>query len=382
MRLDTVRAALFDIDGTLVDSNDAHARTWVDAFGEAGYDVPFARIRPLIGMATSKIFEALGIDAGDDVRTSIADRRRRLFLEREAPHLHAFAGARALVEAFVQRGITCVVASSASPAERDTLLRIADVADAFAQAVDPDEAGSGKPDPDLVRAALAHAGVSAGEAVMIGDTRYDVESAARAGVMSVALRCGGSDPASLAHADAVYDDPAELADAVRSSDRAAATSGTGGVRESRGMEQSSFGSLTGRAVAATRDFLTRQFETQTHALGAQISRSAGDLNAVAGSLRSSATMSAAAPVAQWASDGIASVGTYLERTPAATLISDFEALARERPAAVVASAATLGFVAARIVKSTSFTRSHGDTATFSDRVAPAAPVVPSGVSHE
>jgi len=209
-------AVLFDVDGTLIDSNDAHARAWVAAFAEAGYAVPFERVRPLIGMGGDRLIPALVPGLSDDREPgrSIAARRGAIFTERELGAIRPTRGARELLAAVRSRGARVVVATSAKRDELDSLLARGDLGPLVDVASTSDDADASKPAPDIVEAALAKAGVAARDAVMAGDTTYDIEAAHRAGVACVALRCGGNDPATLRDAEAVYDDPAGLSDAL------------------------------------------------------------------------------------------------------------------------------------------------------------------------
>jgi HAD superfamily hydrolase (TIGR01549 family) len=210
------RAVLFDVDGTLIDSNDAHARAWVAALAEAGYDVPFARIRPLIGMGGDKILPEVAPGTSDDAEPgkTILRRRLEIFKQRELDRLQPTRGARELLEAVRARGARVVIATSAKRAELDNLLARGDLRPLVDVESTSDDASNSKPDPDIIAAALRKAGVEANEAVMVGDTRYDVEAAHHANVVCVALLCGGSDRATLREADAIYSDPAELTTAL------------------------------------------------------------------------------------------------------------------------------------------------------------------------
>ena len=209
-------AVLFDIDGTLIDSNDAHARAWSAAFAEAGFAIPFDRIRPLIGMGGDRVLPALveGLSVDTEPGASIAAARGRIFVERELHAVQAMRGAPALLEAVWARGARVVVATSAKRGELDLLLAQGGLGRLIDVASTSDDADASKPAPDIVAAALKKAGIAPENAVMVGDTRYDIEAAHRAGVACVALRCGGSDPAALRNGEAVYDDPAELAAAL------------------------------------------------------------------------------------------------------------------------------------------------------------------------
>jgi HAD superfamily hydrolase (TIGR01509 family) len=206
------KAVLFDIDGTLIDSNDAHARAWVAALAEAGHEVPFERVRPLIGMGGDRVLPELVPGLADDTEPgkSITKRRLEIFKERELPHLRPTRGARELLAAVRARGARVVMATSAKGAELDDLLAVGDFKPFVEDAATSDDADASKPAPDIVTASLKKAGVAASEAVMVGDTKYDVEASHKAGVACVALLCGGNPRETLSAADAVYADPAEL----------------------------------------------------------------------------------------------------------------------------------------------------------------------------
>jgi HAD superfamily hydrolase (TIGR01509 family) len=208
----SARGLLLDIDGTLLDSNDAHAESWVEIFRRHGLEIPFERVRPLIGKGGDKLLpEVTGIGAQSPRGKKMSAERRKLFLEEYLPGVGPTKGARKLVEAAKAAGLKVVIATSSSGEELDALLEQAEVADLIERATSADD-GASKPDPDIVRAALRQGGLAPGEAVMVGDTPYDIEAAGRSGVKAIALRCGGWwNDAALAGAIAIYDDPAALA---------------------------------------------------------------------------------------------------------------------------------------------------------------------------
>jgi phosphoglycolate phosphatase-like HAD superfamily hydrolase len=204
-------AVLFDIDGTLVDSNDAHAHAWVKAFAEAGVDVDYNKVRCAIGMGGDKLMPAVAsVEEETPLGKRIADRRGEVFKKDYLPHLRAFRDGDALVRVVGARGLKAVAASSAKRDELEALLKIAGAASLLDDSASSDDAEQSKPDPDIVHAGLQKAGVEAGHAVMIGDTPYDIEAASRAGVSAIAFRCGGWNDASLHGAIAIYDGPWDL----------------------------------------------------------------------------------------------------------------------------------------------------------------------------
>lgn len=205
------RAVLFDVDGTLVDSNDAHAHAWQQALRAHGIDVALHEVRPLIGMGGDKVMPRLTGQAEDsNIGTQIAERRRQIFTEDHLPQLKPFPDAAALVASLRARGYRTVAASSAKGEELERLLDVAGATTHFDATTSSDDADASKPDPDIIVAALARAEVAPEAAIMIGDTPYDIEAAARAGVRCIAFRCGGWSDDDLAGALAIYDGPADL----------------------------------------------------------------------------------------------------------------------------------------------------------------------------
>jgi HAD superfamily hydrolase (TIGR01509 family) len=208
--LESMNTVLLDVDGTLIDSNDAHAQAWVDALAAAGHAVPFERVRSLIGKGGDKLlWETVGIESDAEIGKRIDQDRSRRF-KQSLPNLQPFPGARALLQRMYDDGLRLVAASSAKNEELHALLEIVG-ADFFLYGqTSSDDADNSKPDPDIVQAALRRAHAQPSEACLLGDTPYDVEAAARAGVATVALRCGGWSDAELEGAVAIFADAAEV----------------------------------------------------------------------------------------------------------------------------------------------------------------------------
>ncbi|HYH82293.1 MAG TPA: HAD family hydrolase [Longimicrobium sp.] len=205
------RAVILDVDGTLIDTNDAHAHAWVDVCHEFGYEVAFGHVRRMIGMGGDRVLPSLtGVDEESETGERINARRGEIFREKYLPSCQPFPRARELLERFRDEGLELVVATSASKGDMGALLKAAGVADLVDAKTSSADAESSKPAPDIVQAALANAGCEPSEAVMLGDTPYDVEASGRAGVRCVALRCGGWDDDALSAAVAIYQDPADL----------------------------------------------------------------------------------------------------------------------------------------------------------------------------
>ncbi len=205
-------AAILDVDGTLVDSNDAHARAFLDAAEELGLEVPpFDEVWRRIGKGGDKLIpEVWGFSAESEQGKKLDERKGEIFRERHLPELEPTRGARALLQRMRDDGLKLVVATSASEDDLHGLLERAGVRDLIEDATSADEVEESKPDPDIVHAAMGDAGFPPGLVVMLGDTPYDVEAATRAGVTTIALRCGGWDDEGLTGAAAIYDDPADL----------------------------------------------------------------------------------------------------------------------------------------------------------------------------
>ncbi|MBB4636197.1 HAD-IA family hydrolase [Longimicrobium terrae] len=206
-----LKAVLLDIDGTLMDSNDEHAHAWVDALAEFGHTVEYGRVRRMIGMGGDKVLpELTGIEEDTDEGTRIKDRRGEIFRERYLPTLKPFPHAADLLRRFGDEGLTLVVATSASKTDMKGLLKQGGLEKLMDEKTSSSDADASKPDPDIVQAALKRGGCEPGEALMLGDTPYDIEAANKAGVRCIALTCGGWREDELKDAVAVYRDPADL----------------------------------------------------------------------------------------------------------------------------------------------------------------------------
>ncbi len=207
-------AAILDIDGTLVDTNYQHAIAWYRAFRQHGCILPVWRIHRHIGMGGDQLVAALAGEAfdeqhGDDVRSAEKALYKALIEEVEP-----LEDARRLIETLKQRGHAVVLASSAKADEAEHYLDLLDareLADDWTTSADVEQT---KPEPDLVKAAVEKAG--GGDAVMVGDTNWDVEAAAGAGVPAVAVMTGGfgEDELRAAGAAAVFRSLGELIDGL------------------------------------------------------------------------------------------------------------------------------------------------------------------------
>ncbi|MFZ5892935.1 MAG: HAD family hydrolase [Myxococcota bacterium] len=205
------KAVLLDIDGTLIDSNDAHAQAWVDVLSEFGYAPHFNDVRRLIGKGGDKLLpEVTKVETTSTLGKLISEKRTQWFLNRYAPGLRPFPHARELLERFRGDGYRLVTATSANSEELAVLLRVAKVEDLIHQRTSSSDAKDSKPDPDIVKAALDRAECEASRALFLGDTPYDVEAAQKAKVRVVALRSGGWRDEDLRGSIAIYDDVTDL----------------------------------------------------------------------------------------------------------------------------------------------------------------------------
>jgi HAD superfamily hydrolase (TIGR01509 family) len=212
MTADRPTGVLFDVDGTLVDTTYLHTVCWWEALRQDGHDVPTARIHRAIGMGSDKLLDHL---LGSE-RDRAADGRLRhvhdgLFGE-YFDRLRPLPRAAELLRSCAARGLTVVLASSASEREMRALCAALGADDAVAAATSSADAEESKPAPDIVAAALEEAGLEPAGAMFVGDTVWDVAAAGELEIRCVAVTCGGTSRAELvaAGAAAVYDDPADL----------------------------------------------------------------------------------------------------------------------------------------------------------------------------
>jgi HAD superfamily hydrolase (TIGR01549 family) len=207
---------IFDVDGTLVDTNASHVRAWHRAFARFGYDIPAERIEVEIGKGGDKLVPSvLGKEeearAGDGLRQA---QKEEFLAIAGREHFRVFPGAREIFEALRRRGVSTALATSSDEKHLQATLKSAGVdfttlADVVVTKSDADES---KPSPDLVVAAVEKLDLPAAECAMVGDTVYDAEACEAAGVLCLGLLSGGTPAAELlaAGAVAVWRDVAHL----------------------------------------------------------------------------------------------------------------------------------------------------------------------------
>ncbi len=211
-----MRAVIFDIDGTLLDSVDLHARAWVEAFKHFGVETQEAEVRRQIGKGGDQLMPVFlpkeRIEReGKEIESYRSDLFKRDYLDKVKP----FPAVRALFERIREAGLTIALASSGKKdevAHYQELLGIADLVDAVTSS---DDADRSKPHPDIFEAAIGKLeGIATGEMIVIGDTPYDAEAARKAGLDTIGVLCGGFPEADLSAAGciAIYRDPQDLLD--------------------------------------------------------------------------------------------------------------------------------------------------------------------------
>jgi HAD superfamily hydrolase (TIGR01509 family) len=206
-------AVLFDVDGTLVDSNYLHVHAWYRAFNEARVEVESWQIHRSIGMDGSALLASLAEAADDDTRSRLKDLHSRYYRE-TAPLLRRLPGARELLEAVDKLGLQIVLATSAPEDELSILREVLACDDLLSAVTSSNDVDTAKPEPDIVQVALERAGVDVAHAVFVGDTVWDIEACKRAGVPTLAVLSGGVSRGELetAGAQAVFDNPRDLCD--------------------------------------------------------------------------------------------------------------------------------------------------------------------------
>ena len=204
-------AVILDVDGTLVYSNELHARAWVDALAESGREADLDRVVRLIGMGGDKVLpELTGLEEESEEGGRILERRGEIFKERYLDEVRAVPGVRDLLVRLREMGMRLMVATSAGEPMLEPLLNAAGVRDLIDDATSSSDADASKPDPDIVAAALEKVDVPRDRVVMLADTPYDLEACERLGLDMIAFRTGGWTDRDFPAALAIYEDAAEL----------------------------------------------------------------------------------------------------------------------------------------------------------------------------
>jgi HAD superfamily hydrolase (TIGR01509 family) len=204
---------IFDIDGTLVDSNELHVQSWDRAFRHFGKSFPIEALRDQIGKGTDQYLpEFLTREEIERFGKQLDDYRSEIFRKDYLPKVKPFPKVRDLFERIKKDGKRIILASSGKQKDTQHYIDLLKIDKFIEGCVSGDEAERSKPQPDIFTACIDKFKLARNQSVMIGDTRWDVEAAARAGLATIAVTCGGSDANILraAGAIAVYKDPADL----------------------------------------------------------------------------------------------------------------------------------------------------------------------------
>ena len=186
------RAAIFDIDGTLVDSVDLHALSWHESFAEFGHHVTFEQARSQIGKGGDQLLPVFLSDAEvEDHGKEIEQFRARLFTSTYLPLVRPFSAVPELLRRVRDAGLKVAAASSARKEELGVYLEIAGITGLVDVSTSSEDARQSKPAPDIFQVALKKLGLRGGEAVAIGDTPYDAQAAGQAGIATVGMLSGG-----------------------------------------------------------------------------------------------------------------------------------------------------------------------------------------------
>jgi len=209
-----IRAAIFDLDGTLVDSNELHVRSWQETFRNFGKEFPVEALRKQIGKGADQYLPEF-LDE-EEIRThgkEIEEFRSRLFKKEYLPKVKGFSKVRELFERIKADGKRIALASSGGGEEVRVYKKLTDIEDLVDEEISGDDIEKTKPHPDLFDAALERLNeCSHRDVIVVGDTPYDAQAAAKAKIEMIGVLCGGFDERTLCEngAIAIYRDPADL----------------------------------------------------------------------------------------------------------------------------------------------------------------------------
>jgi HAD superfamily hydrolase (TIGR01549 family) len=209
-----IKAVIFDIDGTLVDSVDLHARAWQETFKHFGKDIPFEEVRHQIGKGGDQLMPVFfSKEELDEKGEEMEKYRGELYKREYLPRVRAFPGVRDLFLRIKADGKRIALASSAKEDELGTYKKLARIEDLVEEETSSDDADKSKPHPDIFEAVMERLGdIEPLEAVVVGDTPYDAEAAGKASLRTIGVLCGGFPEAELKAAGCIqiYKDPADL----------------------------------------------------------------------------------------------------------------------------------------------------------------------------
>ncbi|MDT4952817.1 MAG: hypothetical protein QOJ02_955 [Acidobacteriota bacterium] len=208
-----IKAVIFDIDGTLIDSVDLHAQAWKEAFKHFGKDIPYEDVRHQIGKGGDQLMPVFfSKEELKEFGSEMEKYRGRLFKRDFLPKVRPFPKVRELFERILSDGLSIALASSAKEEELKEYKKIAHIENLVEEETSADDADKSKPHPDIFEAALERLSVEPGEVIVVGDTPYDAQAAGKINLRTIGVLCGGFPEAELKAAGCaeIYQGPADL----------------------------------------------------------------------------------------------------------------------------------------------------------------------------
>jgi len=208
-----IKGAIFDVDGTLIDSVDFHARAWQEILHQYGVEADFQAVRDQIGKGGDKLMQVFL--SPEQIRTqgqAIEDERAQLFKRKYLARIKPFPGVSDLFRRLTADGVKIALGSSAKEDELETYKEITGIGPYLDASTSSTEVANSKPDPDIFGVAVKKLSLEPSEAVAVGDTPYDAEAAGKAGIATIGVLCGGfpADKLLAAGCVALYRDPADI----------------------------------------------------------------------------------------------------------------------------------------------------------------------------
>ena len=198
-----IAAVLFDLDGTLVDSNEAHAKAWVDVFAENGHQLDLSIVKSLIGLGGDKLVtQAIG-EVSEEKSQALDERRSEVFREKYLAQVIPVDKGNELIVLLKERGLKVMLATAAGKEDREAILKRGNLEGQFDDGADADQVEESKPAPDTLLVCLEGHELEPRQCLLIGDTPYDGEAASRAGMRFLAVETGGWTEDKLGNADMV-----------------------------------------------------------------------------------------------------------------------------------------------------------------------------------
>ncbi len=209
-----IKAVIFDVDGTLVDSVDSHAESWQEAFLHFGHSIDFEEIRSQIGKGGDQLMPVfLSEKEIEKQGKQIEALRAAIVKERFFPKITGFRRVRALMQRLISRHVDIVLASSAKKDELEFYKKVCSIQDIVHKETTSDDAEASKPHPDIFEAAIELLpGIDKDEIIVVGDSPFDAEAAGKAGLRCIGVLCGGfaEDVLRKAGCVAIFLDPSDL----------------------------------------------------------------------------------------------------------------------------------------------------------------------------